>query len=165
MQFSFKERCLSGTVNSENFGEPGLADYRNPHLADAMKVLGFVQRFGVGIQTAQRELAENGNPSIQFKVDQNWVRSIIKAVLVNSATANGTVNGTVNCTVNDIQKKILSQINENKKITLDELAEKLKKGRRTIIRHVQNLKEQGVLLRIGSDKTGHWEITDPKPAK
>lgn len=28
--------------------------YRNPHLAEAMKVLGYVQRFGVGIATSRR---------------------------------------------------------------------------------------------------------------
>jgi ATP-dependent DNA helicase RecG len=45
-----------GIVTRENFGHPGITDYRNPNLADAMKVLGFVQRFGVGIQTAREEL-------------------------------------------------------------------------------------------------------------
>jgi ATP-dependent DNA helicase RecG len=32
-------------------------------------VLGFVQRFGVGIATAQAELAKNGNPPAQFQVE------------------------------------------------------------------------------------------------
>jgi len=31
-----------------------------------MKVLGYVQRFGVGIATARRLLADNGNPPPQF---------------------------------------------------------------------------------------------------
>src|SRR5438445_13879657 len=30
-----------GAVTTENFGWPGVTDYRNPHLAEAMKVLGF----------------------------------------------------------------------------------------------------------------------------
>jgi Ni,Fe-hydrogenase III small subunit len=29
-----------GAVTVENFGRPGVTDYRNPHLADAIKVLG-----------------------------------------------------------------------------------------------------------------------------
>lgn len=44
-----------GIVTRQNFGKPGYTDYRNPNLAEAMRVLGFVQRFGVGIQTVQRE--------------------------------------------------------------------------------------------------------------
>lgn len=62
-----------GIVTIENFGQPGVSDYRNPHIADAMKVLGYVQRFGVGIATAQRELAKNGNPPAQFTVGANMV--------------------------------------------------------------------------------------------
>jgi len=58
-----------GQVTKENFGHPGITDYRNPHLAEAMKVLGYVQRFGVGIQIARQELDKNGNPSPQFQVE------------------------------------------------------------------------------------------------
>lgn len=57
-----------GAVTSENFGQPGFADYRNPHIAEALKALGFVQRFGVGIQTARAELNRNGNPAPSFDV-------------------------------------------------------------------------------------------------
>jgi ATP-dependent DNA helicase RecG len=62
-----------GSVTPENFGRPGLTDYRNPHLAEAMKVLGFVQRFGVGIATARKELDRNGNPPPEFAVDPSFV--------------------------------------------------------------------------------------------
>lgn len=62
-----------GEVTVQNFGEPGLTDYRNPNLAEAMRVLGLVQRFGAGISIAQRELALNGNPPLEFRVDQNYV--------------------------------------------------------------------------------------------
>lgn len=56
-----------GIVTRDNFGTPGVTDYRNPNLAEAMKVLGYVQRFGVGIATARRLLNENGNPPPEFE--------------------------------------------------------------------------------------------------
>ncbi|MDR2924735.1 MAG: hypothetical protein LBU76_02075 [Azoarcus sp.] len=62
-----------GMVNKDNFGQPGVTDYRNPHLAEALKVLGYVQRFGFGIATARRLLAENGNPPPEFNVNANYV--------------------------------------------------------------------------------------------
>ncbi len=62
-----------GIVNAANFGQPGVTDYRNPHLAEALKVLGFVQRFGVGIATARRLLAENGNPAPVFEPRETHV--------------------------------------------------------------------------------------------
>lgn len=58
-----------GQVNRQNFGQPGITDYRNPHLAEAMKNLGYVQRFGVGIQLARKELEKNGNPPLEFVVE------------------------------------------------------------------------------------------------
>ncbi len=57
-----------GQVNRQNFGQPGITDYRNPHLAEAMKNLNYVQRFGVGILLARKELEKNGNPDPEFEV-------------------------------------------------------------------------------------------------
>jgi ATP-dependent DNA helicase RecG len=62
-----------GAVTTENFGQPGITDYRNPNLAEAIKVLGFVQRFGVGISTARSELARNGNPAPKFSPSSTHV--------------------------------------------------------------------------------------------
>lgn len=62
-----------GIVTRQNFGKPGYTDYRNPTLAEAMKALGFVQKFGAGIPTAIQRLAENGNPPAEFEPQDNIV--------------------------------------------------------------------------------------------
>ena len=62
-----------GIVTQNNFGAPGITDYRNPHLAEAMRNLGFVQRFGVGIQVARDALRRNGNPPPEFVVEPHSV--------------------------------------------------------------------------------------------
>lgn len=67
-----------GQVTRENFGQPGISDYRNPHLAEALKTLGFVQRFGIGIPLARRELEKNGNPPPKFHVEQSHVLVTIR---------------------------------------------------------------------------------------
>ena len=67
-----------GRVTPENFGEPGINDYRNPHLAEAMRILGFAQRFGVGIQIAREALTRNGNPPPEFRVDPRTVAATIR---------------------------------------------------------------------------------------
>ena len=68
-----------GDITPENFGEPGLVAYRNPNLADAMRVLGLVQRYGVGIPLARRELRANNQPPPQYRVDERWVRCAVRA--------------------------------------------------------------------------------------
>jgi ATP-dependent DNA helicase RecG len=62
-----------GSVSQSNFGEPGAVDYRNPNLAESMRVQGFVQKFGFGIQLARAELKRNGNPPPQAEVSQTHV--------------------------------------------------------------------------------------------
>ncbi len=58
-----------GGITQENFGEPGRAEYRNPNLAEAMRQLNLAQRFGYGLQAAKLELAKNGNPPMEYRLD------------------------------------------------------------------------------------------------
>ncbi|MBI5559201.1 MAG: putative DNA binding domain-containing protein [Deltaproteobacteria bacterium] len=62
---------LYGEATPENF--PTRNSYRNPVIAEAMKSLGFVNRFGYGVQRAQALLAQNGNPPAQFEFDEHSV--------------------------------------------------------------------------------------------
>ena len=68
-----------GIVTRANFGQPGVTDYRNPNLAEAIKVLGYVQRFGVGIATARRLLEDNGNGAPEFTPLDNSVLAIVRS--------------------------------------------------------------------------------------
>ena len=67
-----------GEVTEATFGQPGLTDYRNPNLAEALRALGFVQRFGYGIPLARRLLQENGNPPPEFQPTAGFVLAIVR---------------------------------------------------------------------------------------
>jgi ATP-dependent DNA helicase RecG len=62
---------LYGEATAENF--PTRNSYRNPVIAEAMKSLGFVNRFGYGVQRAQALLKQNGNPPAIFDFDPHSV--------------------------------------------------------------------------------------------
>jgi ATP-dependent DNA helicase RecG len=70
-----------GSITAQNFGQPGRADYRNPQLASAFKVLGYAQRFGAGILIAREALEKNGNPALEFQIEQNFIAAIIRKVV------------------------------------------------------------------------------------
>ena len=57
---------LYGRSTPQNFGKPGGNDYRNPTIAGALYLLGFVQRFGMGILMARKACSDNGNPPPEF---------------------------------------------------------------------------------------------------
>ena len=73
--------AVYGAVTRKNFGQPGITAYRNPTIAEAMKNLGFMQRFGIGIATANKALKDNDNPPIEFDVQENFVIATVKKQL------------------------------------------------------------------------------------
>ena len=52
--------------------------YRNPVMAEALKAMGYINRFGFGIQQAQRLLEENGNPPAEFGFEDRVVAVTIR---------------------------------------------------------------------------------------
>ena len=138
-----------------------MVDYRNPRIADAMKVLGIVQRFGLGIQTAQAEMAGNANPPIEFKADHAAVVCVLHPAIAN-VTANATANVTANVSsgLTELQHSLLKEIKRDPSITYDKLASIVNRNRLTIVRNFKTLRKAGILDRIGSDKTGKWVVVD-----
>lgn len=67
-----------GNVTAENFGEPGITDYRNPNITDVLKTFGFIQAFGRGIATARKLMQENGNPDLEFQTTTSAVVCILR---------------------------------------------------------------------------------------
>ena len=63
---------LYGESNPENF--PNVNAYRNPVIAEAMKTLGVVNRYGYGVRQAKELLGRNGNPEPVFEFSSVWVR-------------------------------------------------------------------------------------------
>ena len=55
---------LFGEVTPQNF--PNASDYRNVVIAEALKVLGYVNRFNYGVKRAKMELEKNGNGEPEF---------------------------------------------------------------------------------------------------
>ena len=72
-----------------------------------------------------------------------------------SGQKNGTVNGTVNDTVN---QEIIELMQQTPEITIDKIVIQTGKSRRTVIRRIQKLKNEGLIERIGGDKGGYWKI-------
>ena len=59
---------LYGQANPDNF--PYVNDYRNPLLAEAMKVMGYVNKYNRGIAKVKTEMEKNGNPMPLFDVNK-----------------------------------------------------------------------------------------------
>lgn len=67
---------LFGQVTPENYTR--VSDYRNPVIAEVMKALGYVERFGAGITRANAALKTNGNPPAEFTFEATHVLVTIR---------------------------------------------------------------------------------------
>lgn len=65
---------LYGNARPENF--PNVNDYRNPVISEALKVLGYVNKYNRGVARVKQELLENGNGEAVFTLDKITVFSV-----------------------------------------------------------------------------------------
>ncbi|TAF73481.1 MAG: winged helix-turn-helix transcriptional regulator [Bacteroidetes bacterium] len=71
-----------------------------------------------------------------------------------------TVNDTVKQQIDTANDTVFLLIKQNNKITANEISEGLKLSLSTVKRKIKELKNNGKIERIGSDKTGYWKITE-----
>jgi ATP-dependent DNA helicase RecG len=71
----------------------------------------------------------------------------------------GDVGGGIKM-LDSIDTIILDEIGENKSVSIPRMAEVAKRSTRTIERHLTALQSCGILRRVGSERSGHWEIVE-----
>ena len=94
---------LYGRANEQNF--PKVNDYRNIVVAEAMKVLGFVNRHSRGVLRVQKDLKanENGEAIYDFSYQTAVMVTEMKSPSGERATAEAVANGFL--TEEDLQKR------------------------------------------------------------
>ena len=104
----------------------------------------------------QADEQANSTQFIQFML------TAIGQILRQNAPANAPVNAPANAPVKIAGLKtpeaILTLLQDKPQLTRQQLAHSLGKDLRTIARALVKLQQTGKLRRIGSDKTGHWEV-------
>ena len=63
---------------------------------------------------------------------------------------------------NEPIKMILDIISEEPHLSKECIADKIGKSRATVTRALAKLQNDGIIRRVGSNKTGHWEIIKHK---
>ena len=84
----------------------------------------------------------------------------ISETLEKNTQKNAPINASINASINPTKTPdaVLMLIKNNPKITRKQIADTLQKDLRTIGRSIASLQKMGKLKRIGSNKSGHWQI-------
>lgn len=131
---------------------------RNPVLADVFNRLGYMERKGSGFEKIisgyefQVNYSEEKKPS--FHSDRYQFTVIMPNL--NYGVENIDISD-VNSDVN-LWSQIKETINENPKVTQRELVGKLGVSFRQIQQNMAEMVSAGEILRIGSNRSGHWEV-------
>lgn len=150
---------LYGRARPENF--PNVSDYRNPIIAEAVKVLGYVNCYNRGINMVQDELVANGNGKAEFSFRLITAFEAKVALAGNGLSdklpESGTIDGAIDGTM---ALRIVSVIEKEPSVTMDQLSEKLSVARRTLVRYMNILQENKRIKRVGGKRFGHWEVVE-----
>ncbi len=73
---------------------------------------------------------------------------------------NDKINDTDTVKLTDVDNQIIKVLKKNAYSTIAEIAETIGKSTPTVHRHIDKLVSMGIIERVGSRKSGYWEIKD-----
>ena len=135
--------------------EEFLSGKTEPVNKELMKIFlqcGIVEHSGHGVPIVVKEYGEKA-----YTFSQNMITVTIPFNRPKQLK-NAPVNAPVKLTAT--QANILNLIRKDANITIEVIVQSLGKDRRTITRNIGVLREKQLLRRVGSDKTGYWEIIE-----
>lgn len=177
---------LFGRANEENF--PNVNDYRNIIVAEAMKVLGFVNRHSRGVLRVQKDLTANENGEAVYDFGYQTAvlvrenksprgERMIAAAIANGflmedgekwsqkRSQKGSQKGSQTSTKFEIPEfsttiveEVFKAIKLNRKAKYSWLADNLGVSEATIKRAISDLKEHGYINSEHSKIKGEWQL-------
>ena len=139
---------LVSAISETDFGKRSHS--RNPLIFGLFARMHLVEQVGSGIGRI-KELMKEAKLSEPIFQKEGIFTVILQRPI--KTTQKATQKSTQKTT-----QKILQLIEENNLITTIEMADKLEISRSAVAKQMAKLKNQGIVVRIGSDKSGKWEI-------
>ena len=139
----------------------GVQSFRNKYLVQLLHKLGYIENYSSGLDRIFKEYKNDKvKPVIEttlnmFKVTfPNMNYKFDESNQVSDNVANNVANNVDNKSDEEI---IIEAIIENNQVSRKELSLRIKKSVKTVERIIKNSNK---IIRVGSPKTGHWEIVD-----
>lgn len=120
----------------------GLSVPVNPALAHILMQLNISDRSGKGVPTITNVYGKNS-----YTFDDNSITVTIPFRQLKSSKPNP-------------KEAIISEIKANPDITANQLSDSLNMSVPMVAKYIRELKMDDCLIRVGSNKTGHWEYRD-----
>lgn len=127
-------------------------------------LVAFIMKATVYASTAKEEPAVNEHPENSETNGANFtIRDKNFTILCTTNGANCTIDFTIDNRIFTIvvpasTKDIVLELAENHNTTTKEIAQAIGQTERAVKYKIASLKKQGIVTRIGTNRSGHWEI-------
>ena len=153
----FIEYDVAMQTLAEKLMEKHSSELFNPNIAHVFYLAGFIESWGRGVEKICDACGADNVPLPEYDITGNSV--VIKFTAPEDKVIRiGSERVTERVTEKEL--KVLSLLRENPSYTYNELAEKLHVSRKTVSVRIAKLRNKGIILRIGSDTEGHWQINE-----
>jgi ATP-dependent DNA helicase RecG len=144
---------LPDGLTEKDFGKYSLS--RNPVISDLLLRAGLIEKLGTGVNRIKDLIKEAKLPEPEFHFNNFFAVTFFR----ESAEINQIKGGAKSSAkLTDRQQEVLNLIIDNNQITKTELAEKLGINVSAVQKQIENLKQKGILKRIGPKFGGNWEV-------
>jgi len=143
--------------------------YRNRRIGEYFKEMKLTEGRCTGIPKIRTAMKNNGSAEPIFETDAN--RTFFLVTLpkhpffveneigdLKDNPDNGAINEAINGAINGDIKTIILLLEKNPYLSKPKLEEVSGLSKRKIENIISSLKKQGIIVRIGSNKTGYWKI-------
>ena len=162
----------------------GYSSVRNTQIADIFQKMNIVEKWGTGLLRIADICKEAGSSPVQYQAGSGYFMATLlrkgNATSRNDTinfsndtinTENDTTNDTINeenDTINELsdkERQIFDSIKQENSITAQKIATQLNISIITVKRAINTLKTKGLIVRVGSNKTGFWSVKEKKSAR
>ena len=140
----------------------GHSKIRNKAIANIFSQMGLVEAWGSGMQRILNGAADYELPVPKVEVFDNMFRVNLFRKKINYTSELNFNDSMVNDKVNDKVNDLLDILIVNPNYTVTELANIFKVSRKTIAARLKELKEKGLIERVGSARKGYWKINSSR---
>ena len=155
--------CLPENWTVENLMRKHASSPYNPNIAHVFYLAGFIESWGRGIEKICSECEKDGVPQpvytinpgdimIEFSAPEDWIIRSVTSRVTEKVTEKVTDN------LDEKSLQILSLLSEDPAYTSSVISEKLGISRKTVSQRLKEMKERGIVERVGSDRKGYWNI-------
>ena len=127
---------------------------RNRLILDILFRSRDVEKSGTGFQRVN-ELCQKSNVTWNYRKDAY-------GFFFEFIRTNVHINVHIKESLTESEQTIFNLIQNSTNITKSEMATRIGKSEKTVQRIISSLMKKGVIVREGSNRTGHWKVSNPK---